>query len=128
MNLTEEVMYLATRCLWWGRVHQIRDNPEWSSNTFDHQLSLEGGMSDHRSAWPTVWSNVNLTWSLILRGGRYIWPKVSLTWRSDKKCQPGPSLISGGYIWPKVSLTLRCDKNVNLTWNLIYVGFCLTKC
>ena len=42
-------------------------------------------------------------------------PKVSLTW-SLTKCQPHPR----GYIWPKVSLTQRSDKNVNLTQSLTY--------
>ena len=35
-----------------------------------------------------------------------------------QKCQLKPKPQLWGYIWPKVSLTERSDKNVNLSWSL----------
>ena len=73
------------------------------------------------STWPKAWS-----WG-------YIWPKVSLPWRSDKNVNLTHSLILRGYVWPKVSLTQilpKCQSdpkpdhewyvwpNVSLTRNL----------
>ena len=61
--------------------------------------------------------------------GRYVWPKVSLTWsQSVTKCQPDPKPdLPGRYIWPKCSLTQSCFTNVNLTKGLyicMYVCVC----
>ena len=53
------------------------------------------------------------------------WPKVSLP-----KVVPHLSmrcLYHGGYIWPKVSLTWRSDKNVILTSSHTYRGVHMTK-
>ena len=54
VNLTEVVTHLARRCPL--GVHLTRGQPDWSSNTLGHKMSLWG----------------------------YVWPKVSLTQKSDK--------------------------------------------
>ena len=45
----EVVPWLATRCLYWG-VHLIKGQPTQISMTLGHEMSLPGGMFDHRSA------------------------------------------------------------------------------
>ena len=65
----------------WGGVHLTSSQPDWSSNTVDHKISLVG----------------------------YIWPKVSLT-QSLTKCQPDQKPDPVGYNWPKVSLTKDLTK------------------
>ena len=126
----------------WPKISLIQSNI-----TLGQKMSLPGGMSDQRSAWPKVWPNVNLTQSLILGG--YIWPKVSLT-QSLTKFQPDLKPHPEGYVWPNVNLTWSCItlghkmslpggtsdprsawpevwQNVDLTQSLI-LGVHLTKC
>ena len=83
----------------WGAC-LTRGQPDQSINTLGHKMSLPGGTSDQRSAWPTHLTKMST------------WPKAS---------------SMRGYIWLKVSLTQRPDKHVNLTWSLTYRGIHLTK-
>ena len=76
----------------------------WNSSKLGQEMSLLGGTSDQRSAWPEIVPNLatqclNLgvhltvgqpdlkqfqTWSQDVAPGGYIWPMVSLTWSSSK--------------------------------------------
>ena len=110
--------------LWLGTSDQRSVWPEdlTTMSTWPEASPLGGrGISDHRSAWPEDWTKMS-TWFKASPTGGYIWPKISLTQRSDKKWQPDLKPHLWGYIWPKVSLTQRPDNNVNLTKSLTYEG------
>ena len=129
-------------------VHHIKGQPDlkiWHKYQPDQRLMYRG-TSDQWSAWPKDLTKIS-TWLEATPTGEYIWPKVSLAWRSDKnvnltknvtmgvhltKGNTDPKiwqnvnltrcLTYGGLLWLKVSLTQRVDINVNLAQNVIMGG------
>ena len=69
---------------------------------------------------PAIWSNVNLTLSLIWQNVNLTWPKFSSHRLHLTKCQPDSRSHPWRYIWPHVNLNLHLIwPNVNLTWPIV---------
>ena len=104
VSLTWVVPHLATRYVYWSEYIWPMVNLTRHSSKLGHEMSLSGGTSDQRSAWPEVVPHLAtryVYWS------EYIWPMVILTWSSSKL---GLRCIYQGYIWPMVSLTWSGSK------------------
>ena len=107
VNLTEVVTHLATRCP--VGVCLTRGQPDWSRNTLGHKVSLSGVHLMKRSACPKDLTKMS-TWPEASPTGGYIWPRVSLTWRSDKNVNLTWSHL-WGYIWLSAK---RTSENINI--------------
>ena len=98
---------------WTWQVHltKVQPDPKLPKCQPDQSLILRGHLTkgqpdpkcDQMSTWPKAW-----WWA-------YVWPKVSLNWRSDKNVNLIWSLIYFGSFWLSAK---RTSENLNILCNL----------